>query len=57
MRQSELFGTPDVLPSGLVYRPDFLDAAGERELLNEISALPFREARFRQYTARTASRR
>lgn len=50
MQQPELFDPH--LPSGLIYRPDFISLAEERELLEIIRQLPLREARYRQYTAR-----
>jgi len=40
------------LPDGLAYRPDFLARDEEAALIERFSALPFREAPFRQYTAR-----
>jgi alkylated DNA repair dioxygenase AlkB len=52
MNQSELFDLPQQLPEGLVYQPDFVGEDEERQLLAAIAALRFREARFRQYTAR-----
>lgn len=48
--QASLF--PPVLPQGLTYRADFIDRDEERALLEHISALPLREAQYRQYTAR-----
>ena len=48
--QTNLFDP--VLPQGLIYRPDFLDADEEGSLLEHIRALPLREAQYRQYTAR-----
>lgn len=50
--QSELFELPPRLPHGLVYRPQFLSRAEEVALLAAIAPLPFRQARFQQYTAR-----
>lgn len=49
MQQSELFPN---LPFGLIYRPDFIGADEEHDLLDIIRSLPLREARYRQYTAR-----
>jgi alkylated DNA repair dioxygenase AlkB len=49
MQQAELFTRG--LPPGLVYRPDFISAAEEEELLAEIRTLPLANARYRQYTA------
>jgi alkylated DNA repair dioxygenase AlkB len=40
------------LPHGLVYRPDFVTRDEEAQLVGEIEALPFHEAKFREYTAR-----
>jgi alkylated DNA repair dioxygenase AlkB len=50
--QPDLFGSEAVLPHGLVYCPDFLARDEETILLEEIRRLPFRQARFQQYTAR-----
>jgi len=50
--QSELFAQPQALPSGLLYCPDFIAPDEEGELLAHIASLPFKEARFQQYTAR-----
>jgi alkylated DNA repair dioxygenase AlkB len=47
----DLFAPPP-LPPGLDYRPEFLDRNREAMLIEAFSALPFREAPFRQYTAR-----
>ena len=52
MNQTELFAETQQLPSGLLYQPDFLTRHEEIELLSHIQQLPFKEARFRQYTAR-----
>ena len=52
MNQAELFSLPQQLPFGLAYCPDFLSAAEEQYLLDSIAPLPFREARFREYSAR-----
>jgi alkylated DNA repair dioxygenase AlkB len=46
------FATDPAWPSGLVYRPDFLTAAEERDLLDAIAALPLAEARYKAFTAR-----
>ena len=48
---ADLFDTPR-LPPGLDYRPDFVDPGREASLLETFASLPFREAPFRQYTAR-----
>ena len=52
MNQTELFAVAQPLPTGLVYQTDFIGVEEERELLDRIRALPFRQARFQQYTAR-----
>ena len=52
MTQSDLFAVRQELPNGLLYRPDFLMSVEEGALIADIEQLPFREARFRQYTAR-----
>jgi alkylated DNA repair dioxygenase AlkB len=52
IRQSELFDAPQPLPHGLLYRPEFLSPDEESSLLEAISGLPFREARFQQYFAK-----
>ena len=49
--EPDLFAPP-ALPRGLEYRPDFLDRDEEATLIDAFAALPFREAPFRQYTAR-----
>jgi alkylated DNA repair dioxygenase AlkB len=50
--QTDLFGLGDALPPGLSFEPDFVSAAEERELLTIAAALPLREARYKEYTAR-----
>ena len=52
MSQGDLFDIRQELPNGLLYRSGFLASAEERELISHLVALPFREARFREYTAR-----
>ena len=49
--QAELFAAPR-LPEGFLYRTDFIGEAEEASLLERLGALPFAEARYRQYTAR-----
>jgi alkylated DNA repair dioxygenase AlkB len=49
--QPDLFGA-SMRPRGLWYRPHFLGSADEAALLRTFAGLPFREATFRQYTAR-----
>ena len=48
--QTSLF--EPVLPPGLIYRAGFLERDEEQALLEQIRALPLREAQYRQYTAR-----
>ena len=50
--QTELFGADQVLPNGLVYRADFLDADEEAALLEAIAALPLHEAQYKGWRAR-----
>jgi len=50
--QTELFGADQVLPNGLVYRADFLDADEEAALLEAIAALPLHEAHYKGWRAR-----
>ena len=50
-QQAELFEAPR-LPEGFVYLTDFIGEAEEASLLESIGALPFAQARYRQYTAR-----
>jgi len=50
--QSALFDTPPQLPHGLLYEPDFITPDKEAALLEVIATLPFKEARFQQFTAR-----
>jgi alkylated DNA repair dioxygenase AlkB len=50
--QQPLFDEPAALPNGLVFRPEFLSAEEERELLGHIAALELHEAQYKQYTAR-----
>jgi alkylated DNA repair dioxygenase AlkB len=49
--EADLFGAPP-LPSGLTYHAGFLTHADEVSLLDEFATLPFRAAKFQQYTAR-----
>jgi len=49
--QPDLFDA-DCLPDGLEYRTGFLEVDEEAALLAALRGLPFREAQFRQYTAR-----
>lgn len=50
--QGSLFDTDDLLPPGLSFAPDFISRAEEAALLQIIHALPVRQARYHQYTAR-----
>ena len=51
--QGSLFGDlPVTEPAGLIYQPDFLSRASERELLALMKTLPFKEMQYKQYTAR-----
>src|SRR5688572_16509599 len=52
LSQIGLFEQRSDLPHGLIYEPEFLAPAEQAGLLAEIRKLPFREARFQQYTAR-----
>jgi alkylated DNA repair dioxygenase AlkB len=52
LSQIGLFEQRPELPHGLIYEPEFLTPAEQAGLLAEIERLPFREARFQQYTAR-----
>jgi alkylated DNA repair dioxygenase AlkB len=52
MMQHELFSEHRELPEGLLYHPEFLSVVEESALLSEIGKLGFRQARFKQYTAR-----
>ena len=48
---ADLFEAPP-LPPGLEYHPNFLTRGDEAALVGAFAELPFREAEFRQYTAR-----
>ncbi|HZZ95301.1 MAG TPA: alpha-ketoglutarate-dependent dioxygenase AlkB [Usitatibacter sp.] len=50
--QASLFDEPSALPNGLVFQPDFIDAAEERRVLEGIGTTVLREAQYKQYTAR-----
>ena len=47
-----LFDDLTTLPEGFIYRPDFLDVAEERDLLEVIRSLEFREVRMHGVVAR-----
>jgi alkylated DNA repair dioxygenase AlkB len=49
MSQPDLFQTPSALPEGFRYRPDFLSADEERDLVERFADLPFKEFEFRGY--------
>jgi alkylated DNA repair dioxygenase AlkB len=51
-QQGGLFDAEQELPNGLLYRADFIEPAIEDALLAYFATLPFRQARFQQYTAR-----
>ena len=51
--QPDLFGTDvSVLPAGMRFEEDFIDAAEEAALLAAIDGLALHEARYKSYTAR-----
>lgn len=51
--QPDLFGTDvSVLPEGMRFREEFIDAAEEAALLQAIGELTLHEARYKAYTAR-----
>jgi alkylated DNA repair dioxygenase AlkB len=50
--QGSLFDPTDGLPDGLAYEAGFIDGAEQRALIDVIAALPLREARDKEYTAR-----
>ncbi len=50
--QEALFGTADALPEGMRYSPGFITREEEAGLLATIGALPFTEAKHREFTAR-----
>src|SRR5262245_4232502 len=52
MKQGELFGIVQRLPAGFVCEPDFITRDEEATLLTEISNLPLREAKYKEYTAK-----
>ena len=52
MSRDDLFGPRTPLPEGFVYRPGFLTADEEAELIGIIRGLPLEEAQYLQYTAR-----
>jgi alkylated DNA repair dioxygenase AlkB len=52
LRQAELFDSPQELPHGLIYQPEFITRREEETLLDAIAPLPLREARFQEYFAK-----
>jgi alkylated DNA repair dioxygenase AlkB len=52
MKQSELFESHQLLPAGLTYVPEFITHDVEAALLRDISSLPLREARYKDYSAK-----
>jgi len=50
--QGSLFDPAAGLPQGLAYEAAFIDRVEERALIDVIAALPLREARYKEYTAR-----
>lgn len=50
--QQALFGGEPSGPPGLRYEPDFLTVDEERQLLEAVRRLPFRDAEYRGYTAK-----
>jgi alkylated DNA repair dioxygenase AlkB len=52
MEQPDFFVAGAELPAGMVYCPAFVAPAEELELLKAVHALPFQEARYREWNAR-----
>ena len=52
MPQGELFALEQALPEGFEYRPDFITAEEEADLVAEIGQLPLREAQYKEFTAK-----
>lgn len=50
--QAKLFDTGLCLPTGLVYKPDFITPEEEAEILSYIQDLPLEEAQYKEYTAK-----
>ena len=50
--QGALFDASGLLPPGLAFEPAFIDVAEEQALIELAGALPLREAKYKQYTAR-----
>jgi alkylated DNA repair dioxygenase AlkB len=51
-KQSKLFGGATTLPEGFRYEPDVITENEERELLEQVRALPFREFEFQGYVGK-----
>jgi alkylated DNA repair dioxygenase AlkB len=51
-QQQKLIDTGVHLPTGLVYRPDFITPEEEAEILSYIEFLPLEEAEYGEYTAK-----
>lgn len=52
MYQTTFLDPAPHLPKGMAFEPAFLSPSEERALLHNLHSLPFREARFREWTAR-----
>ena len=52
MGQAELFSTPSEMPDGFVYRPEFVSAAEEEQLVAAIQQLAFEEIRMHGVVAK-----
>ena len=52
MLQPDFFNPASELPLGMAYRPALISPAEEHRLLEYISALPFREAQYKEWNAR-----
>jgi alkylated DNA repair dioxygenase AlkB len=50
--QASLFDAPPDLPEGMVYRPDFISPAEERDLAAWLSTLPFEPFQFQGFEGR-----
>jgi alkylated DNA repair dioxygenase AlkB len=50
--QHDLFAQSRSLPDGLQYRSEFISVAEEQSLLANFAALEFKQARYKEYTAR-----
>ena len=52
VNQQELFASRLALPEGFTYAPGFLTVAQEAQLLEQLQALPFQEAQYKEWRAR-----